>query len=271
MFLKNAVEINNLEFSYGNNQIFNGLCLNIKESSFITITGSNESGKSTLAKILYGLLSFEGQIKINGLELNEKNLDLIRKDIAIASEVPINSYNFETTYENIFYYLKSLKLEKKEIINRINDIKDNLKIDDILDCSFNHLSGAEKQLVSLACILVTEPHILILDNATSMLNEIQKKYVFKYLKKINNNKKMTIINFTNDVEETVFGSSIILLKEGNILINKSTKKALLEEKKFKECNLELPFMASLSLKLKYYGLTDDLILDMNKMVNKLWK
>lgn len=256
MVLENIVEIKNLNFGY-HNLLFKDFNLNIA-SSFTTIIGSNGSGKSTLAKILSGFIPCEGQIKIK------------IKKIALVSELPPNN-DLDTVSQNMEYSLKRLGYKKEEINNKITEISKVLKIENILDYSIHHLSNSEQQLVNLACQVVKEPELLILDNATSMLNEMEKETVFKYLKKLNRNKNMKIINFTSNPEETIYGSQVILLHQGKVALNKPTKKALLEEKAFKNCGLDLPFMASLSLKLKYYGLVDELILDMNKMVNKIWK
>lgn len=256
MALKNVVEIKNLNFGY-DTLLFDNFNLNIV-SSFSTITGSNGSGKSTLARILGGLIPYDGQVKIS------------LKRISLVSEFPVNN-DLDTTSQNMEYSLKKLGYSKEEINKKIAEISKVLKIENILDYSIHHLSNSEQQLVNLACQIVKEPELLILDNATSMLNEVEKEIVFKYLKKLNRNNNMMIINFTSNPEETIYGSQVILLHQGKVLLNKPTKKALLEEKTFKNCNLDLPFMASLSLKLKYYGLVDELILDMNKMVNKVWK
>lgn len=265
MYLKNIVEIKKLKFGY-QSLLFNDFNLEIT-SSFISITGSNGSGKSTLAKILSGVLSYEGEIKINDVKLDQIN----SKDIVLISENLENKDDLDTAYDNMKYTLKKLGYQKEEITDKITEISKNLKIEKILDYSIHHLSSGEKQLINLACQILPEPKILILDNATSMLNEDQKKNVFKYLKKLNHDKKIIIMNFTSNPEETIYGTQIVLLHQGKVILNKPTKKALLEEKTFKSCNLDLPFMASLSLKLKYYGLVDELVLDMNKMVNKLWK
>jgi len=98
---------------------------------------------------------------------------------------------------------------------------------------------------------------------------VTKEKVYKYLKKLNR-QNVTIICTTNDMNDLVYGKRIIMLGNKNIVLDSKLNKAF-NEKLFKENDLELPFMASLSLKLKYYNLIDEIILDINKMVNKLWK
>ena len=269
--LKKIIEINNLSCYYGNKKILDNINLEIKEASFVTILGANGCGKSTMAKAMLGLIPYEGQIKIENTILKEESFSKIKKYVGMVSETYEDKFDADTPYDSIYFYLKNLGMKENEIKIKILNIQKVLKLESFMQCSISHLSISELQLLSLACVLASEPKIIILDNAMSMLDETIKNTIFRYLKKINKDKKITIINFSNNPEESIYGKDLILLHNRNILLFAPIKEALLEEKKFRQCNLELPFMASLSLKLKYYGLVDHLILDMNKMVNQLWK
>jgi len=98
-----------------------------------------------------------------------------------------------------------------------------------------------------------------------------RKKIYSILNDLNQNKKITIINVTHDMDELKYGDDIILIDNGNLILKGPKEEVLLEEKEFNKLNLELPFMVSLSIKLKYYGLIDHLIFDMNEMVNEIWK
>ena len=104
-----------------------------------------------------------------------------------------------------------------------------------------------------------------------MIDGVTKKQILNILKRLNNEKKMTIINVTHDIEETVYGSDIIVLSEGKIILNDSKLNVYKEERLLKRLGLDLPFMVDLSNKLGYYGLVSDTMLNMNEMVNHLWK
>ena len=156
----------------------------------------------------------------------------------------------------------------------INQKEENLEIScnqPVNEKNPHYLSGGEKQLVALASALVTDPKILILDESLSMLNGVEKNNILKLLKKLVKDKKMTIINVTHDMEETVYGDKIVVLDFGKILFNDNKEVIYKEEKKLKSVGLELPFMVDLSNKLRYYGLVDEDILSMSEMVNHLWK
>lgn len=263
--LENIIEIKNLKFGY-NIPLFDSLNLTIQKGSFITILGKNGCGKSTLAHLLYGKLPYEGQIIINRLKINEDNKNRIQKNICFITEKM--EYEEDSPYQNIVYYLKKQRKTEKEIVDTVSFIEKKLKIKEVIHCSFSSLSESEKQIVAFISIILKKPKIIILDNATSKLSELQRTTIFKFLKQL---KQTTIINITNNIEDSLYGDRIVLLNNQTVFLDDTTKNSLKNEKAFRSCNLDLPFMASLSLKLKYYDLLDSTILDMNKMVNKLWK
>lgn len=267
--MKKVITIEDLCFSYSNQTVFDYLDLEIKESYFYTITGSSGCGKTTLMKILLGLLDYSGKIIIDGIELNIENKREIRKKIGVVFENPDTSFLAETPLEEFENILDNFEMSNSK--ENIEEISKLLKIEDLLDCRIHSLSGGEKQLVALACSLITKPKILILDEALAMLDGVQKEKILKLLKKINKEQNVTILHITDDLEDSIYGQELVLIDSGKVILNESIKTAFEREITFKRCNLELPFMASLSSKLKYYNLVDKIILDMNKMVNELWK
>lgn len=260
------ITIKNLNFSYKNKVIFDDLNLEIKNGEFVFIIGKSGSGKTTLVKILSGLIKENFDIKVDNAEINE-----IKKIMNVSFEGLNTIFITDTVREELELKLKNLNTPKEEINEQIKKIAKYLEIENILDCEPNSLSGGEKELIKIAAALLGSPKIIILDECTSMLDGITKEKVYKYLKKINRENKTTIICTTNDMDDLLYGKRIVMIGNKNIVLDSKTNKAFENEKIFKENNLELPFMASLSIKLKYYNLLDEIILDINKMVNKLWK
>lgn len=268
--MKNIIEINNLTFKYGNKTIFENLNLNIKENTFITLAGPSGSGKSTLLKMIIGLIE-TNNIKVCGKVINKNNLKEIRKNVSIVFENPNNSFTDEIVKDNLIFPLENLNLDREQIDEKINEVSKYFKISNLLECHVQNLSGGEKELVALAVSLITDPKILLLDESLIMLDNNSKEKILKLLKKLNKDKKITIINVTHDMEESTYSKEIAIINNGKLIIQDKIKEIYKNEKLFKDNNLELPFMVSLSNKLKYYGLVDDIILDMDKMVDKLWK
>ena len=104
-----------------------------------------------------------------------------------------------------------------------------------------------------------------------MIDMDTKEKIYKILKDVNEKKEITIINITHDTEDILYGKKVLLLQDGKILEYGNIEDILLEEKTFTRIGLKLPFMADLSIKLKYYGLIDKLVFDMEEMVDLLWK
>lgn len=269
--MKNIIEMENINFSYNKNQIFKNLNLTFEKGSFTTIIGNNGSGKSTLIRLLIGLLVCEGKININGLELNHDNLKKIISKIGVVFENPDDQFVAETVLDDIVFSLENMQVDKKEIDKRVKKISKFIGIEDILDKEPHNLSGGQKQLVALASALITDPDILILDEALTMIDPDTRIKIYKILEQINKVNKITIINVTHNMDEILYGDNLIVMDKGNIVLNGPKEFVFLEEKTFNKLGLKLPFIVELTTKLQYYGLIDHLIFDMEELVNEIWK
>lgn len=266
------INVKNLNYKYhANDYIFENLTFSLKRGSFTTLVGPNGSGKSTLIKILLGFLKTESEIHINGLELCPRNINLIRSKIGVVFEDPNEIFVAETVMDEIAFVLENKNMSKQEIWKKVTEIATILGIEEILEKDPHSLSGGEKVLVSFASILVMEPSIIILDEALTSVDEMEKKKIFNILKELNEKEKITILNITHDLNECLYGEDIILLNNGNIILSGPKEEILAQEQTFKKAGLELPFLADLSIRLMYYGVLDHMILDIDEMVNAIWK
>lgn len=267
------IEVQDLVYQYEKNSpdyIFNKLSLKLEKGSFTTLVGPIGSGKSTLIKILLGLIKVDNYIKIEDLVLCPNNMKQIRMKIGVVFENPEEAFVAETVMDEIAFALENQNKSKKEIWRKVNEIANYIGIKSLLECDPHILSEGQKILVSLASALVIDPKIIILDEALSMLDEISKRKVFGILKECNE-KGVTILNITHDLNESLYGKDIVLLQSGKVLLQGRKEEILKQESKLKRAGLELPFLADLSIRLMYYGVLDHMILDMDEMVNAIWK
>jgi energy-coupling factor transport system ATP-binding protein len=269
--MNEIIRIKNVSFAYNDNLIIDNLNFDIKEGEWVSIVGPNGSGKSTLVKILVGLLKCKGEIRVNGYLLNNSNIMKIREKIGIIFENVDNQFVTETVRSEIAFALENLLYSPDEILGRVDVIAAKLKIKDIIECDPHRLSGGQKQKVALATALALKPKILILDEALSMIDGNERKEILEIIKLLNTDENLTIINVTHNLEESYYGNRVIVINDGQILIDGSTKEVLKREKILTKIGLEIPFMVDLSMKLKLYGLIDDIIFDMDEMVGMLWK
>lgn len=265
--MESTICIKNLDYD----SLFLGLQLEVKKGSFLSIVGRNGCGKSTLVKILLGLIDIDSLIEVDGISLNKKNKTKILKKIGVVFENPESNFTAETPREDMSTYLRNLGYSESRIKREIEINAELFGITELLDYSISNLSGGEKQQVALAIATLHKPTILILDDAFAMLDGITKERMLKIIKKMNREDKMTVIQITHDMDDTLYGNEIAVIDNQKIVLYGKKEDVLKKEKIFKQAGLELPFMASLSLKLQFYGLIDTMILDMDKMVNVLWK
>ncbi len=268
--MDNIIILKDVSFSYNDKKIFDNFSLNIRRGSYTSIIGPNGSGKSTLMKLIVGLYKANGEIKIDDTLMSEDTYKDIRSRIGIVFENPDNQFVAETVMDEIAFALENLNFDKKEIRARVKEIGKLLDIESIMEKEPHSLSGGQKELVALASALVLKPKILILDEALDMVDNNRRQDVLNVLTNLNN-LGMTIINITHNSEELLYGTDIIVMNNGMVKDHGNTKDILRKEKLFKNNGLELPFVVDLSYKLKYYGLVDDIVLDMDELVNLLWK
>lgn len=265
--MKNIIEIDDLNFSYKDKKVFNSLKLSIKEGSFTTVLGINGSGKTTLLKLILGLLRGNSVIMCENLPVMERHLKTLRKEIGVVYE----NENFvnETVMDEIAFTLENLNLDREEIRKRVNSISNKLKIKNILEKEPYSISNEEKWLVSLASALVINPNILFIDNGFK-LNPKKRKLVLEVLEKYNK-KGMTIINFTSNVEEVLYGDEVIVLNNGKVILEGKKEDVLENEEVLEKVGLGVPFIVALSNKLKFYDLIDKTYFEEEKLVDDLWK
>ena len=264
--MDSIINIRDLIFKQDDRFIFKGFNLNIKRDSFTTIVGPNGGGKSTLVRILCGLEKFDGYINIDGISLTKENLNHIKMKIGIVFETNDQAFVAETVTDEMAFILENLCYPKKKKKKEINWVSTFLNLKDILNKDPNNLNDNDKQLVSLACILVNHPKVIIIDETLDMVDN--KELLFQKLKTL---KDTTIINITHDLSDALYSDEIIVLASGKVILQGDKKTILKQEEILNKNGLQLPFIIDLSLKLKYYDLVDEIIFTTDEMVDKLWK
>lgn len=269
--MSKVVSIKNLNFNYDSKQIFSNFNLDINSGEFVSLIGPNGSGKSTLIKIIAGLLEFDGEVYINDLLLNKNNIKQIRKNVGVILNNIDSQLISNKVFDNIAFALVNQGISRDEIINSVEEIASKLNIKDLLNRNISEINNMEKTLINLASVLVYKPKILILDEAFDNLDKYERDNILTILKNLNKTENVTIINVTQNMEDILFGSMILILDDGKIVAYDVNDKIFENSKVFSKLGLDLPFMVDLSIKLKYYNLIDRIIYDMEEMVDVLWK
>ena len=269
-FMDNIIQIKDLNFTYQDKVIFKNLNLNIKKNSFVSIIGPNGSGKSTLIRILSGLNSYDGYITINGHYLNKENIKIIRRTLGVVFDNPDNQFIGQTVIDDLAFNLENLSYSKEEINKEISYIAKLFKIEKILLSEPSNLNNSTKQKVAIASALIHKPKILMLDESLHQLDNKDKKIVFKALERYKKEHDLTIILITHNQEDTILSDRIIVIDKQKIILDGKVEEVYTKEKILYNLGIEIPFIIKLSINLKLYDLIDEIYLDKDKLVNKLW-
>jgi energy-coupling factor transport system ATP-binding protein len=246
------IKVSNLSFSYNQkDEALKNINMEIKEGSWVSILGHNGSGKSTLSKLLVGLLvPTQGSIEINGLHLNQENIAEIRKKIGIVFQNPDNQFVGVTVKHDIAFGLENQCLPHDVMVEKIDYYSKLVGMDSYLDKEPHHLSGGQKQRVAIAGALAMEQDILILDEATSMLDPEGTLEIIELIKRLNKSLKKTIITITHDLSFAQQSDYILVLKDGNLILEGTPRDVFEQEELLKSSHLELPFELALYNEMK---------------------
>ena len=268
--MHNVIELKDLNVCMNDKKIFENLNISFKNKKFYSILGKSCSGKTVLAKTLAGLIPFEGDIIIDGVSLDKDSMNYLIKKIGIVFENSNQQFVCNTVYDELSFVLENLNYYQMDIDKKIEGVSGLLGIEEILDREIVTLSVGEQQLVALASAIIHQPSILIIDDALLNLDNYYKEIILRTLN-ILRKKGLTILYFTSNSIDSIYGTDIVIINNGKIALNKPLTKALKEEKAFITSGVEMPFIADISLKLGYYNLVDKIYLDEKGLVNAIWK
>lgn len=266
-----AVEVSHLSFSYdGQNDVIKDVSFEIPKGSYTTIVGHNGSGKSTIAKLLIGLLKAKsGEIKILGNTLNEENVYSLRNHVGIVFQNPDNQFIGSTVADDIAFGLENHCVPQEQMQAIVEDVAARVNMSNFLDSEPTKLSGGQKQRVAIAGILAIAPDIIIFDESTSMLDPQGKASINEQIQKLHDERNITILSITHDMEEVAQSEYVIVLKDGKVEMQGTPKQIFEHKGKLKEMKLELPFALSFSEKLKNEGIFKDSYCTLDEVVNEL--
>ncbi len=269
--MEKALEINNLQFSYPGKEVFRGLSLTVEEGTFTTFIGNNQSGKTTLIKLICGLLDGQKSIVAGYAYVNNQRIHDNSRFFGVVFSDVDGKFLFDNVYKEMAFPLENLNIPVDQIENKVIEIAKEFGITEMLDKKIEDLTTSEKQELLIAISLLHDPKVLLLDNAFSMMNQKAKEKILEILKARIKKDHLTVILTTMNLEEILDSDYTYVLNNGNIVMEGAPLKILKEERLLNQVGLELPFMIDLSLKLEFYDLITGVITDMDRMVDTLWK
>ena len=265
-----TISVNKLKFSYKGEEVLKDISFKIKIPSFISIIGSNNCGKTTLIKCLSGIMPIEECIMIDDIVLNKKNIKKYSRNIGVVFSLDYNQFLFDKVIDEITFPLYNLNYNKRKMNEAVNQIDKLLFLGDILEKEICQLSKLEKLKVLLATALIHRPNVLLLDDVFVDLDDDDREKIILILKGIIKELNVIIISTTSSLIDTVYSDAILVIDEGVIKYSGRLNDILDYDNVLTKIGIEIPIMMDMSLKLKFYNLLDDVILNEKEMVDALW-
>ena len=273
--MKSIIDVKNLSFRYKESQEYydvKDITFHVKRGEWLSIVGHNGSGKSTTVRLIDGLLEAEsGEIVINGQRLTEENVWNIRRQIGMVFQNPDNQFVGATVEDDVAFGLENQGLSRQEMKKRVEEALDLVGMLDFKKREPARLSGGQKQRVAIAGVVALRPAILILDEATSMLDPEGRRELIETVKEIRKDYDMTVISITHDLEEVAMSDRVLIMKKGEIE-STSSPRELFSRNDLDQIGLDDPFANQLkhSLSQNGYDLPENYLTE-SELEDKLWE
>ena len=273
--MKSIIDVKNLSFRYKESQEYydvKDITFHVKRGEWLSIVGHNGSGKSTTVRLIDGLLEAEsGEIVIDGQRLTEENVWNIRRQIGMVFQNPDNQFVGATVEDDVAFGLENQGLSRQEMQKRVEEALDLVGMLDFKKREPARLSGGQKQRVAIAGVVALRPAILILDEATSMLDPEGRRELIETVKGIRKDYDMTVISITHDLEEVAMSDRVLVMKKGEIE-STSSPRELFSRNDLDQIGLDDPFSNQLKHSLSQNGcdLPENYLTE-SELEDKLWE
>ncbi|WP_187759428.1 energy-coupling factor ABC transporter ATP-binding protein [Streptococcus sanguinis] len=272
--MENIIEVRNLKYKYDSeseNYTLNDVSFQVKKGEWLSIVGHNGSGKSTTVRLIDGLLEAEsGDIIISGDKLTAENVWEKRRQIGMVFQNPDNQFVGATVEDDVAFGLENQGLDYDLMVERVQQALELVGMQDFKEREPARLSGGQKQRVAVAGVVALRPDIIILDEATSMLDPEGRLDLIQTVKKIKDSNQLTVISITHDLDEIALSDRVLVMKEGQVE-STATPRELFSREDLEELGLDQPFVNQVKTALRQSGIPlPDSYLTEKELQDQLW-
>ena len=272
--MENIIEVRNLKYKYDSeseNYTLNDVSFQVKKGEWLSIVGHNGSGKSTTVRLIDGLLEAEsGDIIISGDKLTAENVWEKRRQIGMVFQNPDNQFVGATVEDDVAFGLENQGLAYDLMVERVQQALELVGMQDFREREPARLSGGQKQRVAVAGVVALRPDIIILDEATSMLDPEGRLDLIQTVKKIKDSNQLTVISITHDLDEIALSDRVLVMKKGQVE-STATPRELFSREDLEELGLDQPFVNQVKAALRQSGLPlPDSYLTEKELQDQLW-
>ena len=272
--MKPIIELNAITVRYTEEDrpALKNVSLSIEQGEWVALIGHNGSGKSTLAKTINGLiLPQEGSVAVGDMLLNEENIWNIRKMVGMVFQNPDNQFVGSTVEDDVAFGLENQGIPRDEMVIRVKNALEQVRMEEFATREPARLSGGQKQRVAIAGVVALRPDIIILDEATSMLDPEGREEVISTIKKIKEENNLTVLSITHDIDEAANANRVMVMRQGELVREGTPAEIFSAGQELIELGLDLPFPEKLKAALKQRGISvPAAYLTEEGMVDWLW-
>ncbi|NKZ24423.1 energy-coupling factor ABC transporter ATP-binding protein [Weissella fabalis] len=275
--MDNIIEVKNVSYQYPNSdyKALDNLSLTIRKGEWVAIIGHNGSGKSTLAKLLnYLLVPDTGELIVDKQPVIEENMWTVRNKVGMVFQNPENQFVGATVADDVAFGLENRGISRQKMLEIIPMALKEVHMEAFADREPTYLSGGQKQRVALAGIIAVAPKIIILDEATAMLDPKGRKEVIAAILKLKARlgDELTVLSITHDIDEAADADRIIVINDGQVVDEGRPAEIFSAGPKLLELGLDVPFAEQLKSALNNLGISvPSKYLDEEGMINWLWQ
>ncbi|MBZ2090913.1 energy-coupling factor ABC transporter ATP-binding protein [Streptococcus sp. 27098_8_148] len=272
--MKQMIELKNVSFRYDKTveeyQI-DTVSFHVKQGEWLSIVGHNGSGKSTVVRLIDGLLEAEsGEIYVDGKQLTRETIWEIRSKIGIVFQNPDNQFVGATVEDDVAFGLENQGIPREEMLQRVEKAIEQVGMLEYKDREPSRLSGGQKQRVAIAGIIALRPTIIILDEATSMLDPEGREDLMAVMRELQKKFQLTIISITHDLTEIALSDRTLVFQKGK-LESSMTPRELFSRNDLNEIGLDKPFSKQVQESLSsHFPLKQDYLTE-SELLDQLWE
>ena len=273
--MKNIIEVKNLSYRYDHKSedyILKDVSFHVKQGEWLSIVGHNGSGKSTTVRLIDGLLEAEsGDIIISGDKLTADNVWEKRRQIGMVFQNPDNQFVGATVEDDVAFGLENQGMDYPMMVKRVHEALELVGMQDFKEREPARLSGGQKQRVAIAGVVALQPDIIILDEATSMLDPEGRLELIRTVKEIKDKNHLTVISITHDLDEISLSDRVLVMKNGRVE-STATPRELFSRPDLEDLGLDQPFVNQVKAAMIQTGLTlPETYLTEKELQEQLWE
>lgn len=253
------ISIKNASFTYDSGTpALEGVSLDIGDGEFICIVGHNGSGKSTLAKMLNGLLlPTEGSVTVDGMDTSDDdNLLDIRRRVGIVFQNPDNQIVTTVVREDVAFGPENLGIPTEEMIVRVDEAIRAVGMENYAESAPHMLSGGQKQRIAIAGMLAMEPKVLVLDEATAMLDPYGRRDILNIVRELHDKRGITVVMITQYMEEAIGTERVVVMNGGHVEMEGTPAEIFSRGDELRKIGLDVPAAVELRELIKENGIAD---------------